>query len=172
MASKVARPQRQPVSKAIAVARGGYSGLRRTSRTRQSWECGQFNEDGTMVMNFNIERRGGALGKKREREERWWLELKNCSATWRARPSHLHGMALRLYNATCYSSKPLRPAAHRSSAPHRLSRAPPSVARLRAAHLPTATGTLRNSDYCPLTPPAHLKPVGLRRTRPWSAPLA
>jgi len=132
----VARLRQQPTPRAIAAARGGYSGSRRTTRTRRSWERGKLGEDGTTAMNFAVERRGGASAEKREREERQRHELKTCSPT----PGHLRGAALRPPTTPRCSSEPLRPAACHCSAPRRLPRAPPLAARLRtwSASLPAA----------------------------------
>ena len=93
-----------------------------------------MGEDGTTAMNFIVERHGGAPVEKREREECRWLELKTCSPP----PDRLHSVALRPPTTARCSSEPLRPTTRHSSAPRRLPRAPPSVARQRAAHPPAA----------------------------------
>ena len=93
-----------------------------------------MGEDGRTTTNFAVERRNSAPAEKREREECLPLELKTCSAT----PDRICGAALRPPTAIRSSSEPLWPAALHSSTPRQLQRAPPSTARLRAAHSPAA----------------------------------
>ena len=69
MAAMVAWARRQLVPKAIVAVRGGYGGSRSSTRTRRSWEHRQLGEDGTTAMNFTVERHGGALAEKRDKEE-------------------------------------------------------------------------------------------------------
>jgi hypothetical protein len=162
MAAMVARLRRQSTPKAIAVARGGYRGSRRTARTRRSWECGKLGEDGTTVTNFAVERHDNAPAEKREREECRRLELKTCSPT----PGCLRSVALRPPTAVRSNSEPCRPAARHSNAPHQLSHAPPSAARLwshcttltAARHPPTPLALLKVVQE-PLLPVFHTRQV-------------
>ena len=142
MAAMVARPRWQPTPKAIAAARGGYCGSRRTAISRRSWERGKLVQDGTTATNFAVERRGGAPAEKREREERPWLEPKTCSPTPGRPPPP----------AAAASPSGLPPAI--AACPS--FRLPPARVERKSAHRPPAVA-LRNSGRHPPTPPAHLK---------------